>query len=383
MRIRNLFSFAAAAVVAVFAVGAYGQSDAATSAAGDKYVISAKAGGVNFVEGSVMIVKQNGRTGKLLKGDRVEVGDRVVTGSDGRVELLMNPGSFVRLDHNSAFRFKTTSLEDLQLLLENGSAMFEVYAANNFRVVVNVPKAKYTLLDTGVYRVDASAQGDSQLRVFRGKAHVGNVAGGEVKAGRSASITSGGLSIAKFDRDEKGSLENWSRSRAKELAKITSNLRRDSVRPMLISSFYGRGWNMYDSFGLWIWDPFYRTHCFMPFGYGWSSPYGFGFGRSLWYFDLPWYIYQNQPAPQPGPTQPNPGVIARPNTPSAVAPGSPNAGTISRPSTPAYVKFGGSDRPSPMNTGRGDISRPSAPIYAPAPMPAPAPPSAATKSRGQ
>ncbi len=383
MRIRNLFSFAAAAVVAVFAVGAYGQSDAAISAAGDKYVISAKAGGVNFVEGSVMVVKQNGRTGKLLKGDRVEVGDRVVTGADGRVELLMNPGSFVRLDHNSAFRFKTTSLEDLQLLLENGSAMFEVYAANNFRVVVNVPKAKYTLLDTGVYRVDASAQGDSQLRVFKGKAHVGNVAGGEVKAGRSASITSGGLSIAKFDRDEKGSLENWSRSRAKELAKITSNLRRDSVRPMLISSFYGRGWNMYDSFGLWIWDPFYRTHCFMPFGYGWSSPYGFGFGRSLWYFDLPWYIYQNQPTPQPGPTQPNQGVIARPNTPSAVAPASPNAGTVSRPSTPAYVKFGGSDRPSPMNTGRGDISRPSAPIYAPAPMPAPAPPSAATKSRGQ
>ena len=142
MRIRNLFSFAAAAVVAVFAVGAYGQSDAAISAAGDKYVISAKAGGVNFVEGSVLVVKQNGRTGKLSKGDRVEVGDRVVTGSDGRVELLMNPGSFVRLDHNSAFRFKTTSLEDLQLLLENGSAMFEVYAANNFRVVVNGPKAK-------------------------------------------------------------------------------------------------------------------------------------------------------------------------------------------------------------------------------------------------
>ena len=42
------------------------QNDAIRSAAGDKYVISAKAGGVNFVEGTVAVVRKNGRSGLLL-----------------------------------------------------------------------------------------------------------------------------------------------------------------------------------------------------------------------------------------------------------------------------------------------------------------------------
>ncbi len=40
----------------------------------------------------------------------------------------------------------------------------------------------------------------------------------------------------------------------------------------------------------------FGSYCFLPFGYGWNSPYGYSYGRDLWYFRLPSVIY-NQPPP--------------------------------------------------------------------------------------
>lgn len=90
----------------LFCIGLTAQNDTLTAAAGGKYVISAKAGGVNLVQGAVTVARTNGRTGVLVKGDDLNIGDRVSTGSDGKAEILLNPGSFLRVGGNSAFEFK-------------------------------------------------------------------------------------------------------------------------------------------------------------------------------------------------------------------------------------------------------------------------------------
>src|SRR5688500_15986988 len=123
----------------------HAQDETLSAAAGDKYVISAKAGGVNFVEGAVGVVRKSGKSGVLIKGDVLNVGDRVSTGTDGRAEILLNPGSFLRIGGNSAFEFKTTMLDDLRLSIDRGSAILEVFAAEEFKVAVNTPRAKYLL----------------------------------------------------------------------------------------------------------------------------------------------------------------------------------------------------------------------------------------------
>src|SRR5688572_22858507 len=109
--------------------GLMAQNDVLTAAAGDRYVISAKAGGVNFVSGPVTVVRKNGRGGALIKGDSLEIGDVVSTGPDGKAEILLNPGSFLRLGGGASFEFKTTSLDDLRIDVGSGSAIFEVFAA--------------------------------------------------------------------------------------------------------------------------------------------------------------------------------------------------------------------------------------------------------------
>src|SRR5690242_6239037 len=107
----RLFGIAVAAVLLAVSVPA--QSGAVAAAAGDKYVISAKAGGVNFVSGDVGLVRQSGSSGRLLKGDRMEIGDRVSTGTEGKAEVLLNPGSYLRLGPLSAAEFISTDLDDL------------------------------------------------------------------------------------------------------------------------------------------------------------------------------------------------------------------------------------------------------------------------------
>lgn len=290
---KNWISRILGAAIAAFVCSAavFAQNDTLGAAAGDRYVISAKAGGVNYVLGTVNVVRTEGKSGQLLKGDKLSIGDRVSTGADGRAEILLNPGSYLRLGANSAFEFKTTDLDDLELMLGSGSAMFEVFATEDFTVTVNTPKTKFRLIESGIYRVDAGTDGVGTVAVWKGKAIIGDDEKAIVKSGREGTITGATTSIAKFDRDEKGDLEIWSKDRAKELAKVTGRLQRDNMRTALMRSFLGRQWNMYSSFGLWVWDPFSRSNCFLPFGYGWGSPYGYWFGHNIWYYNLPYTVY--------------------------------------------------------------------------------------------
>lgn len=269
--------------------------DRISSVVSEAYVISAKAGGVNFVEGKVAVARKNARSGYLLKGDKLEVGDKVSTGAESRAEILLNPGSYVRLGGNTDFEFVNTSLDNLALNLKGGSAIFEVFADNEFKVTVNTPKGRLYLVDSGIYRVDVLAGGAGKISVFKGKAQVGDMNATEVKKGRTAIFDGNQVAVEKFDRDEKGELETWSKERAKYLAKVNSRLQRDDLRNSLLSSYRYNRWGMNDSFGLWAFDRFNGVYCFIPFGYGWSSPYGYWFNRDLWYFRLPQYVYVYQP----------------------------------------------------------------------------------------
>lgn len=287
-----------------FAVFAIAQDDnRIASAAGDMYVISAKAGGVNFVEGKVAVAKKNSRSGYLVKGDKLEVGDKVSTGVNGKTEILLNPGSFVRLGENSVFEFVSTALDDVKINLTGGSAILEVFAANEFRVAIETPKANFYAVRSGVYRIDILPDGSGKISVIKGRAQIGEDENNIIKGGRMAVVSGNQVTAEKLNRNNNDSLEVWSKDRAKELAKINSRLERNTVRNSLLNSFNNRGWGLYDSFGLWVFDRFSGYYCFLPFGYGWSSPYGYGYNRDLWYFRMPRYVYYQQPTytnPQPG-----------------------------------------------------------------------------------
>lgn len=304
MKNNLLYIFSVSLIAALFSVAIFAQQDRRTiTAASSIYVVSAEAGGVNYVEGKVAVARTKGKSGLLLKGDELDTGDKVSTGADGRAEILLNPGSFVRLAGNSNFEFLTTSLDDLQLKLNGGSAMFEIITDREFTVAVSTPKAKFYIVKSGVYRVDVLADGSGKIEVWRGEAQAGETGAAKIKSGRQATVSGNEVAVVKFDRDEKDALEAWSKTRAKELAKINERLSasrvdRNRLRDSLMNSFYGNGWNLYASYGLWVFNPFYGSYCFLPFGYGWNSPYGYYYPRDIWHYNLPPVVY-NQPTNNP------------------------------------------------------------------------------------
>ncbi|MDQ3372527.1 MAG: FecR family protein [Acidobacteriota bacterium] len=295
---KNLLSvFTVCVVMVLLSTFGDAQVKVQDSSVKNLYVISAKAGGVNYVEGKVSNARANGRSGLLLKSDTVEVGDKISTGINGKAEILLNPGSYIRLAENTNFEFETTSLDDLQLNISRGSAMIEAITTDEFKVAVNTPKGRFFVVKSGVYRIDVANDGAGRVGVWKGKVQIDNFDSTEIKGGRAAIIDGGQVEVVKFDRDEKDALETWSKVRAKELAKVNSRLQQSrDIRNSLLSSFNRRGWSLYDSYGLWVRDSFSSSYCFLPFGYGWSSPYGYGFGRDIWHYRLPTYIYQ-QPTP--------------------------------------------------------------------------------------
>ena len=274
------------------AVNSAAQDPRLKGVTGSRYLISAKAGGINLVSGTVTVTRTDGTAGRLVAGESVETGDKVETGADGRAEILLNPGSYLRVSSNTTFRFVSTDLEDLKVELTAGSAIFEVIAADEFRVSVKMPRQQVDLTRSGVYRLDLTADGNARLSVFKGDAFVGPKAQTEVKSGRTALLTANGTSVAKFDGDTKDAFDVWSKERGKDLMKANAQLQAKTLRNSLLSSFNQRGWNMYNSFGLWIFNPIRSGWCFLPFGDGWYSPYGWGFSSDIWWLNLPWYVYQ-------------------------------------------------------------------------------------------
>ena len=263
----------------------------------DKFTISAKAGGVGFTEGGVSIARADGKGGVLLKGDQIEIGDTVTTTTDGRAEILLNPGSYMRVGGGTTMKFDSTSLDDLRIELSSGTAIFEVFATEKFRVNVVTPREKLSMFKSGVYRVDLDRNGSGELTVTEGLAAVGGVKDLIlVRSGFTASFGYGtATTIEKTSKAKNDALAKWSKSRAKDLANMTASLKNSGIQNSLLST--NTSWNPYGSFGLWVYGLY--GYCFLPFGQGWYSPYGYGYG----YWFRPHYVPppNYQPPPPTGP----------------------------------------------------------------------------------
>ena len=80
-----------------------------------QFIISAKAGLVNAVEGVTNArVQQQAPAGTLIQ-----------TGSTGRIEVLLNPGCFLRLGENAQVVLDSVELTNIAVRILSGSAIIE------------------------------------------------------------------------------------------------------------------------------------------------------------------------------------------------------------------------------------------------------------------
>ena len=233
-------------------------------------------GTLNYIEGQVSL---NGRTITAPSQARLDP-NGVLETSQGRVEMLLTPGVFLRLGDNSSVRMVSPSLTNTQVQLLHGEALVEVaqlYKENDLRVAMDGTST--TLEKPGLYAFNADQQ---TVRVFDGRAAV--FSGDqkvELKKGHEVTL-SGPLKAQSFDRKKsQDSLYAWSNLRSEYEAQASMG----AARTVVVGGpgWYGPGW---------YWNPWWSMYGYVPGAGLIYSPFGWPFYSPVVVYRAPVFGYR-------------------------------------------------------------------------------------------
>lgn len=226
----------------------------------------ARAGVVHYTEGEVTL---NGLSAerKMGKIPIMAKGDTLATG-EGRVEVLLAPGSFLRLGEESAMRLHNGEFGSIDIEMVKGSAVVETgESTKEYNIRFRMKDGLIAVRKTGIYRLEVEAgllkvHGGEALVTFEGSAPI------PVKAGRMLAFD-GSRALVKFDPETGDPLFRWARRRASYISMANISASR---------SMYNSGYAIRSS--TWFWNPYFGMYTFVPmngvflspFGYRWYSP---------------------------------------------------------------------------------------------------------------
>jgi hypothetical protein len=241
--------------------------------------ISARPGTLNYVEGQATLDGQ-ALTQKSVGHAELAAGQVLETGN-GKVEVLLTPGVFLRLGKDSSIRMISPDLTKTEIALESGRADVEVdqlYKQNVLLVDLRDGGSQTQLVKNGLYAFDAAA---GTVRTFDGKALAFPTSsaekGIEVKGGKEIVLNGEATKPHGFDKDRaQDDLYKWSSLRSEYLGE--SNER-------LASTYAGRS-GFYPG---WAWDPGLYAYTWMPGSGLFYNPFGFGFYSPAYMYGAGYY----------------------------------------------------------------------------------------------
>ncbi|WP_321477097.1 hypothetical protein [uncultured Paludibaculum sp.] len=244
-------------------------SVAAVSLAGGAFAqnaISAKAGMINVAEGDVFLVDAKGAEKQVQPkpSEFVDIKEgQTLKTTEGRVEVLLTPGAFLRMADNSSFKMFSNRLSDVRVDVQSGVVMVEAAELlEDNHITVLTKDAIVTLTKAGLYRFEAEPAG---VRVYMGEAVVEqNGQKTTLKGGRELVASAAGWTPGKFDVKETDPLFRWAKRRSGYIAMANvSAARQTSPRNGFLGS------------GSWLYNPYFGFATFIPYSDTLRSPFGF------------------------------------------------------------------------------------------------------------
>ena len=253
-----------------------------------QYVISAHAGVVQYVEGRAYLNDQLVEP-KFGQFPDIKENQEFRT-EEGRAEILLTPGVFLRLAERSAIRMLSNRLTDTRVEVLSGSAMIECSDVPKDNSIQAVYKGNAIRLQKqGLYRIDTQP---ARLRVYEGETVVTDASGQlTLKGGKQTNL--GGVLLAEnFDRKDTDALYSWSDRRAGYVSQaniVSANAVSNGGYSGGYSGYSGLGFGGlgfnglgYNGFGYdpafmggWMFNPMFGMYTFMPYsGFGYS-PFGY------------------------------------------------------------------------------------------------------------
>jgi hypothetical protein len=277
---RSMFKATLGFVVAALAVPAWANPNPA------RVMGPAQPGTLNYLEGQATLDGQpvdRNAVGSV----QLQPGQMLAT-QNGRAEILLTPGVFVRMGANGSVQMVSPNLANTEIRLGRGRALVEVdWIQKENRILVDVGPRQIELQEKGLYDFDADR---SQARVFDGRAAVlDNGREEHIQGGHQMTLTAAKLKAEGFDKKAyEDDLYRWSQLRASYLGEANVQLAR--------TYYGGYGWAPSPWVGPgWYWDPWFTAYTWLPGDGLFWSPFGFGFYSPLFAYRAPFYggLYGN------------------------------------------------------------------------------------------
>jgi hypothetical protein len=252
-------------------------------------VISSHSGVVQYVEGRAFLGDKPVEP-KFGQFPDIKENQEFRT-EDGRAEILLTPGVFLRLGENSSIRMLSTRLVDTRVEVLSGSAIVESNEIPKDNAIeLLYKKESIRLQKQGLYRLDSEP---ARFQVFEGEAVVTDPSG-QLTLHNGKQTNLGGVLMAEnFDRkaDDQDALYRWSDRRASYVAQA-------NVASASSANASGGGYGNYGGYGYgfaglgsglgfggfgynplflggWAFNPMFGMYTYMPYsGFGYS-PFGY------------------------------------------------------------------------------------------------------------
>lgn len=245
--------------------------------------VSAVPGTVNYVEGQVTVDGRPLSSSSI--GSITLQPNQIIQTSQGRVEMLLTPGIFIRLGDNSSLRMVSPSLSDTRVQVLSGDAIVEadqVFKDSNINVMLGNTTSR--LAKNGLYDFNANtglvSVLDGKLDVLSDDHHIDLTKGHEV-------AVAGPLKSRHFDTkalEQQDQLYAWSRLRSE----YDSEAAMQSASTIVVGGPYwwGPGW---------YWNPWWGMYSFLPGAGFFYSPFGWPYYSPVFLYAHPGFRYGYAP----------------------------------------------------------------------------------------
>jgi len=196
-------------------------------------------------------------------------------------------------------------ISNLEVRLLRGTAIVEATGVDDMdlNISISTPHTKLAIVRQGLYRLNVVPEDATELIVRKGRVILSD-SHTKVKGGNKVVFSATAFSVAKLTKEEKKAAEKsdvdtWSKQRADTLAKANSRI----TNRMLTTAFssFG-GWDARSrGFGFWFYNSRFGCYTFLPFFYGFGSPYGSSYSTSIYgYGGFGGGYYYPRPGGNPG-----------------------------------------------------------------------------------
>lgn len=241
----------------------------------------------------------------------ISEGDRLGT-TEGRTEIYLGNGKYVRLDHNTKIDF--LKLPDrgsdlIQIQIWAGNVYLSLGSLEGEKSLeIHTPDVSLYFLEIGLYRIDVRENGETEIFVFEGLLEASGESGSLLVKTEQRLEVSNGLFISRptqFFAVAEDSFDLWSEHRDSEISRRLAR----RYLPEELEDFeyeldhYGH-WSYLSPYGyIWVpggidpyWRPYYNGRWVWNTLCGWTwlpyEPWGwvtFHFGRWHWAVGIGWY----------------------------------------------------------------------------------------------